>query len=225
MDELEVRVHDEITGYKERFFGLTMRQWVAIAIVFIINVPTYLLGLYFGVNDQLLKLLVVVFAILPSLWGFVRIQNMNAEVYIRYIFRHYGLFGKQLSYQSDADYEAENSKTRKQVRKERKASKKQETQTVIKKSRAEKRAERKLKKQEQKALRSKKKKIKEERKQARLLAKAYAKYGLSEEEEITVKKESSQASEIEITEEDLELIKKFKMLEELQKTKANEKEG
>lgn len=224
MDELEVRVHDEITGYKERFFGLTMRQWIAIAIVFIINVPMYLFGLYLGVNDQLLKLLVVVFAILPSMWGFVRIQNMNAEVYLRYIFRHYGLFGKQLSYQSDVGYEEEKSKTRKQVRKERKANKKLKTQTVIKKSRAEKRVERKLKKQEQKALRIKKKKIKEERKQARILAKAYAKYGLSEEEETPMEKTGSSSAEIEITEEDLELIKKFKMLEELQKTKAKEKE-
>ena len=218
MDELEVRVHGEITGYQEKFYGLTIRQWFAIILIVVINVPVYMIGLHNNVNDQFLKLLVVIGSIPQSLWGFVEIQGMKAETYVRYIFRHYGSFARALCYQSDVEYEEEKAKTKKQIKKEKKEAKKIEKRGTTK-SRLERKQE-KIQKKEAKAFQKEKlKKQKKEREQSRLLAKAKAHYGVQEKEEVLISQDDRE--DISITAEDIELLKKFRKLQELEKEETN----
>ena len=42
MDQLEVRVHEEINAYKERFYGLTLRQWIFVIITLLVDIPGYI---------------------------------------------------------------------------------------------------------------------------------------------------------------------------------------
>ena len=42
MDQIEIRIHEEINDYHEKFYWFTFRQWIAVILFGITAVPFYL---------------------------------------------------------------------------------------------------------------------------------------------------------------------------------------
>lgn len=117
MDDLEVRIPKEITEYREKFYGLTLRQILACIVVCAINIPLYMyLSDLIGSDPASY---VVILVATPILFiGFIKIHNLDAEKIIPYWWRNYISFSKPLIYKTEkeiaAEKEAKKHKNKKQ---------------------------------------------------------------------------------------------------------------
>lgn len=106
MNNLEVRVHSEISSYTEKFYGLTVRQWFSIAAAAFLCIPTYILLKDF-VNSDILQILIALFAGPILAVGFLKIQELPFEQFALYFKRTYLNLYKPLKFQSDKDTKLE----------------------------------------------------------------------------------------------------------------------
>lgn len=106
MNNMEVRVHEEISEYKEKFYGLTLRQWISVIITVIVDVPFYIL-LSNYIQDDILQILVIIISGPVLLIGFVRFQQLPMEKFLKYFFRNYFNLYKPLEYKSDQEVQKE----------------------------------------------------------------------------------------------------------------------
>lgn len=158
MDRIEPRIHDEFRDYKEKFYNFTIRQWLFGILIVIIVVPMYLF-LSPVIGSDITGWLVILVAMPLAFFGFIPIQNMNAEKIIFYWKRNYINFAKPLIYKTKADIELE-----KKNKKHKSGLSKQEKLEIKKIQK-----ENKLKQIE----------IKKERQKQRDLARAKKKFGLN----------------------------------------------
>lgn len=177
MDEIEIQVFDEINDYKEKFYGLTLRQWIFIVLIAAICVPMYLFLPKF-VGEDIASYIVIIVAGILGFVGFVKIHNLPAEKLIPYLIRHYFVFNKKITYMSEEEYkELKDKKKQKQIKKVKVKEQKQTKQEEKQIQKAEKRnaaAEEKKQKEDQKL---QKREMKKNEKQQKELEKAKRKYG------------------------------------------------
>lgn len=180
MDRIEPRIHDEFRDYKEKFYNFTIRQWLFGILIVIIVVPMYLF-LSPVIGSDITGWLVILVAMPLAFFGFIPIQNMNAEKIIFYWKRNYINFAKPLVYKTKTDIELEKKN------KGHKSSLSKQEKIEIKKIQKE----NKLKQIE----------IKKERQRQRDLARAKKKFGLN-----TVQNNNSSYS---LSEEETKALLKF----------------
>jgi len=129
MDRIEPRIHDEIKDYKEKFYNFTLRQWLFGILLIITIVPLYLF-LTPKIGSNLTGWIVIIAAIPIGFFGFIPIQELNAERIIFYWKRNYINFAKPILYKTEAELLEEKTNKKKTVKpknkKEVKSSKKQE---------------------------------------------------------------------------------------------------
>ena len=75
MDQLEVRVHEEINAYKEKFYGLTLRQWIFVIITLLVDIPGYMF-LKDYINENILQMLIIIFSAPMSAFGFLTVLEL-----------------------------------------------------------------------------------------------------------------------------------------------------
>lgn len=103
---MEVRVHEEISEYKEKFYGLTLRRWISVIITVIVDVPLYIfLNSY--VPDDILQIMVIIISGPVLLIGFVPFQQLPMEMFLKYFFRNYLNLYKPLEYKTDLEVKKE----------------------------------------------------------------------------------------------------------------------
>lgn len=158
MDRIEPRIHDEFRDYKEKFYNFTIRQWLFGILIVIIVVPMYLF-LSPIIGSDITGWLVILVAMPLAFFGFIPIQNMNAEKIIFYWKRNYINFAKPLTYKTKEELLQEKN------RKKHKSGLSKKEKFEIKKSRKEE----KLRQIE----------IKKERQKQRDIARAKKKFGLN----------------------------------------------
>lgn len=100
MDDIEVKVHDEINDYKEKLRWFTVRQWIAIFLFFGINVPLYL-KLKPIIGEDLIELLVIIISAPIAIVGFIQIQQCDAEKIFPFIMRFYLHFNKPILFKTE----------------------------------------------------------------------------------------------------------------------------
>lgn len=106
MNNMEVRVHEEISEYKEKFYGLTLRRWISVIITVIVDVPLYIfLNSY--VPDEILQIMVIIISGPVLLIGFVPFQQLPMEKFLKYFFRNYLNLYKPLEYKTDLEVKRE----------------------------------------------------------------------------------------------------------------------
>lgn len=106
MNNMEVRVHEEISEYKEKFYGLTLRRWISVIITVIVDVPLYIfLNSY--VPDDILQIMVIIISGPVLLIGFVHFQQLPMEKFLKYFFRNYLNLYKPLEYKTDLEVKKE----------------------------------------------------------------------------------------------------------------------
>lgn len=106
MDNLEVRVHSEITEYSEKFYGMTIRQWIAIVLSLFCDIPLFIMLKDF-INSDILQILIVVITAPILAVGFIKVQELPFEEFFVYFKRSYLHLYKPIKYQSDKDYQLE----------------------------------------------------------------------------------------------------------------------
>lgn len=112
MDDMEVRIHEEINDYREKFKGFTVRQYISGIFMLAINVPLYLYTMDI-LGDELAQWLVVLVAIPFVFIGFIQIQNLDAEKIMPYIWRYYFSFSKPLPYKTEKEIQFEKEQRKK----------------------------------------------------------------------------------------------------------------
>lgn len=106
MNNMEVRVHEEISEYKEKFYGLTLRRWISVIITVIVDVPLYIfLNSY--IPDDILQIMVIIISGPVLLIGFVPFQQLPMEKFLKYFFRNYFNLYKPLEYKTDLEVKRE----------------------------------------------------------------------------------------------------------------------
>lgn len=183
MDQLEVRVHEEINAYKERFYGLTLRQWIFVIITLLVDIPGYI---YFKkyINENILQMIIIIFSLPMGAFGFLTVQELPFEKFLRYFKRGYLKLYKPLEYKSEKEAKIEKeyyeslSFFKKLTYKKSNVSKEDIEQFKIAKSNKEKNNTKKSKKtskqqkrEEKKQEKIAKKQAKEQMKQEKLLKK------------------------------------------------------
>lgn len=158
MDNIEIRVFDEIKDYKEKIYFFNIRQWIFAILIVITVVPTYLI-LKDKIGEEPTSYIVIAIATVLGFIGFVKIHELPAEKIIPYWIRHYFLFAKPIHYMTDSEYELQHQKNKKKVNKS----------------------------DNLKATKSEIKEIKRKQKQEKMLKKARKKYGTKLENIETVK--------------------------------------
>lgn len=84
---IEIKIPKEITEYKEKFlFGLTVRQFVSIAVALAVCVPLYVFGKDY-IGDDVASWLVILIAVPIFGFGFVKFNGMPFEKLIAVIYR------------------------------------------------------------------------------------------------------------------------------------------
>ena len=107
MDSIEVRIPDEIRGYKERFGGFTFRQWIGIVLIVVVCVPSYYF--LYQVAPQTIAMLITTALAAPiGIVFFFNINNMTAEKMIPYFSRAYVDFNRILSFETENEKKVEN---------------------------------------------------------------------------------------------------------------------
>lgn len=106
MDQLEVRVHSEINSYSEKFYGLTFRQWLCTAIALLLDVPIFLF-LKGYVNNDILEIMIILITAPILAIGFIKVQDLPLEKFMKYFIRSYFKMYKPLKYQTDKELEKE----------------------------------------------------------------------------------------------------------------------
>lgn len=106
MDQLEVRVHEEINAYKEKFYGLTLRQWIFVIITLLVDVPGYM---YFKqyINENILQMIIILFSLPMGAFGFLTVQELPFEKFLRYFKRGYMKLYKPLEYKTEKEAKIE----------------------------------------------------------------------------------------------------------------------
>lgn len=163
MDNIEIRVFDEIKDYKEKIYFFNIRQWIFAILILIAVVPTYLI-LKDKIGEEPTSYIVIAIAGILGFLGFVKIHELPAEKIIPYWIRHYFIFAKPIHYMTDAEYELQHQKKKKKMNK---SSNSKTTRSAIKE-------------------------IKKKQKQEKMLEKARKKYG-AKLENIEIVKEVKQA--------------------------------
>lgn len=158
MDNIEIRVFDEIKDYKEKIYFFNIRQWIFAILILITVVPTYLI-LKDKIGEEPTSYIVIAIAGILGFLGFVKIHELPAEKIIPYWIRHYFLFAKPIHYMTDAEYKLQHQKKKKKINKSSNS----------------------------KTTRSEIKEIKKKQKQEKMLEKARKKYGAKLENIETVK--------------------------------------
>lgn len=106
MDQIEVRIHEEINDYQEKFYWFTFRQWLAVILYGITAIPFYL-NFRNVIGEEPISYLIVLYAIPFALIGFIPIQKMPAEKMIKFIYRNETLFFKDIIYKTDKEIQLE----------------------------------------------------------------------------------------------------------------------
>lgn len=119
MDNMEVRVHEEINSYKEKFYGFTFRQIVSIVLVLIFDVPMYIVLRKYISEDILQFIVILVSAPILSI-GWLTIQQLPFEKFLRFFFREYFDFYRPLEYKTDKEVRDQKAYIESLSRKERK---------------------------------------------------------------------------------------------------------
>lgn len=102
MDQIEIRIHEEINDYHEKFYWFTFRQWIAVILFGITAVPFYLkFRTMLGENP--ISYIIIAYAIPFAFIGFIPIQKMPAEKIVKYIFRKETVFFKELPYKTEKE--------------------------------------------------------------------------------------------------------------------------
>lgn len=114
MEHLEVVIFDEIDDYSEKIKGLTFRQWIFVALAVIVVVPTYLLiPKYTPLTKDIVSYIVILEAAIIGLFGFIKIQNLNAEQIVPFWYRHFMIYKKPIEYITDTEWEKAHEKKNK----------------------------------------------------------------------------------------------------------------
>lgn len=114
MEHLEVVIFDEIDDYSEKIKGLTFRQWIFFALAIIVVVPTYLLiPKYTPLTKDIVSYIVILEAAIIGLFGFIKIQNLNAEQIVPFWYRHFMIYKKPIEYITDNEWEKAHEKKNK----------------------------------------------------------------------------------------------------------------
>lgn len=114
MEHLEVVIFDEIDDYSEKIKGLTFRQWIFVALAVIVVVPTYLLiPKYTPLTKDIVSYIVILEAAIIGLFGFIKIQNLNAEQIVPFWYRHFMIYKKPIEYITDNEWEKAHEKKNK----------------------------------------------------------------------------------------------------------------
>lgn len=102
---IEVKIPKEIRQYREKIFGIfTLRQVVCTAVILIGSTTIGLLLSKVGVNNDLVFLCIMIFAIPFFLLGFFRYEDMNFEEYAVIVFISTILYPAKRIYESDHVY-------------------------------------------------------------------------------------------------------------------------
>ena len=109
MDELEIKVFDEIKDYKEKIYFFNFRQWIFAILIVIIVVPTYII-LKDKIGEEITSYIVIAIAGVLGFIGFVKIHELPAEKILPYWFRHFFLFAKPIPYMTDKEFAELNQK-------------------------------------------------------------------------------------------------------------------
>lgn len=166
MDELEIRVFDEIKDYKEKIYFFNFRQWVFAILIAILVIPTYIL-LKDKIGEDLTSYIVIAIAGVLGFVGFVKIHELPAEKILPFWFRHYFLFAKPIHYITDEEYKLQHEKNKKGTK-------------VVK---------------DKSLSKSEIKELKKKQKQEKLLSKAKKKYKITENKEIIRSDETKEKNE------------------------------
>lgn len=180
MDQLEVRVHEEINAYKERFYGLTLRQWIFVIITLLVDIPGYIyLKKY--INENILQMIIIIFSLPMGAFGFLTVQELPFEKFLRYFKRGYLKLYKPLEYKTEKEAKLEKeyyeslSFFKKLTYKKSNVSKEDIEQFEKLKETKEKNNTKKIKKVSKQQKREEKKQAKKQIKQEKLLKKLKAK--------------------------------------------------
>ena len=109
MDELEIRVFDEIKDYKEKIYFLNIRQWIFSILIVALVVPTYIF-LKDKIGEEVTSYIVIAIAGVLGFVGFVKIHELPAEKIIPYWIRHIFFFSKPITYISEKEYSDKNKR-------------------------------------------------------------------------------------------------------------------
>lgn len=247
MDQIDIRMHEDLSNVSEKFYLFTLRQWIGIILTTVLTVPLYryltpILG------DDISSWIIIFVGIPPIAYGFLVIQGLHFEKLLPYIKRQYIAFIKPLEYKTDKEILSEKEakqqrwkkfqlkKTnvssdemkKKSTKKNRSVSKqhqpiseqKPKEEHTAKVSRKQLKKEKKLEKQRVKEL-------KMERKQAKELAKAKKKYGDWEKNSVLIQQRDDLSyNNDKLTEEDWQniilLSKKAEQLQDIVTKKEEE---
>ena len=205
MVDIKVKIHAEYSNYREKFYGLTLRQIIFGIILIGVAVGTYIYSLpYLG--EDIASYLVIIISAPIAFIGFIPVQGLDAEKIIPYWWRNYMKFVKPLKYKTDKQILEEKNEMSKKYRyledgtveKLTKAERKEKAKMLKEKkkqAKIEKKAKKNTKKEikdnpnigettivSKKQLREMKKQEKAQKKQEKLLLKAQKKFGISEEQ-------------------------------------------
>jgi len=84
-NSIEVEIPKEITDYQPKvMWGFTSRQLISVLWVGLIVIPLYMVAvLVFAIESHLLNVLVMILAIPPLAWGFVRKNGVSFELLVK----------------------------------------------------------------------------------------------------------------------------------------------
>lgn len=84
---IEIKIPKEIRDYKEKFlFGLTIRQFISVAVALAICVPLYIFGNKY-IGDDLMGWLIMIIAAPIFAFGFFKFNGMPFEDFIKIVYR------------------------------------------------------------------------------------------------------------------------------------------
>ncbi|MBO3323636.1 PrgI family protein [Clostridium perfringens] len=114
---IDIRIPKEIKKYKEKcFFGLTVRQFVCVVIVLLINVPLYWF-LAPKIGDDNTSWIVLIDSLPIFLVGFYKYNGMNFEQVLLEIIKSQFIYPQKRKFESENLYEILIEEDKKQERK------------------------------------------------------------------------------------------------------------
>ena len=116
MDDINVKVHEDMGNVSERFYGFTARQWIFGILTALVVVPLYIYGRQV-LGENIAQILVIIIGGPILVIGFVPIQGLKAEKIIPYWWRNYMAFHEPLEYKTEAELEFEKSSGKKKKKK------------------------------------------------------------------------------------------------------------
>lgn len=86
---IEIKIPKEISDYKQKFlFGLTVRQFISVAVALGICVPTYIFGKE-AVGEDIISWVIIVIAAPIFCFGFLKFNGMPFEQFAKTVIRQY----------------------------------------------------------------------------------------------------------------------------------------